>query len=519
MSTGTLERVALSKIVESDHNPRTVLNEAALAELTESIKASGVLQPVLLKKNGGAKFELVDGKRRVAAARNAKVKDVPAFIVGEGSTREMALVANLQREDLTPLEEANALYQLQQETKESARAIAKRIGKSNDYVSDRLRLVKLPDEVKAAVETGALGLHAIPVIARIAEAAPIAAAAIVEDLVGTDSEFVPRELEDAKMVTTIIDDTLENAGDRTLDLWKLAGMSPAVLAVGAEGAVIDTAAELTTRLKRVTRALRGYESDRIQFDDDDVDAARAFGCLFVVEATDWQGRVRETPYCTDRDWLVDRIRLKIDTLEAEATKKGKKLDATSGGAQPSKDVAAGDKDAVADAKEQRRKEREKEERARVTARGHNLALGVKLAKTYKAPKLTADNVRLVAELALTQRMDIAHRGLRYVDERLQTVETQKNGKQKITYADAPAAAKLLREDLDKAKTPEEIIGVVLKALAAAHYASQDVVAQSSRSYFSIPGTSSFSANNHVGKLIAKVADKLVPPALKKGAGK
>lgn len=472
--------------LDASVNPRIDVDTDADAELVASIKEHGVLQPLLVRKNGDG-YQLVAGSRRLRCAKKAGLKEVPVHAADlNGGALAAAIVENLQREDLSPVEEAESLAALQELEKLSLRDLGKRVGKSKDYVGQRLRLRALPEKAKAAVADGRVTLHGVPNLVKVAELAPAIADKVVAEIED------PRDVEEPGELVRILD-TISEKADAAL--WDSRGFNVGSLPV-------DDAAQLASRLKKATGVLRYHGSEVMRLEPKDIDAARAFGCLLEVNT----GRTYDSgAFVTDGAWLADQVRPGIDKLEKEADKK-------SSGKTPAAAVSAGDPDAIAAAKEARRKEREREERARATARGRNLDLGVKTAKAFKSPKLTADVVRLLAELALDGQDAIAQRGLRYVDEALQTEEAQKNGKAKITYADSNAAAKKLRAELDRAKTPEEIAGVVLRAVTAARYASQDVLPQSSRSYYHLPG--SYSSPNRIGKLIDKIAGKLIPAGLK-----
>lgn len=141
----------LAEIIESKTNPRRAMNKAALDELTESVRRVGVVQPVLVRPLPGGPYELVAGHRRLAAARAAGLTEIPVTVRDLTDTEglEIQLVENLQRADLHALEEAEGYRRLTAVAKESVPAIAARVGKSFQYVYDRLRLNELTKEAKA----------------------------------------------------------------------------------------------------------------------------------------------------------------------------------------------------------------------------------------------------------------------------------------------------------------------------------------------------------------------------------
>lgn len=156
---GGLEEVDIDLIVPNPHQPRAVVDEAALQELAESIREHGVLQPLVVGSSDSAGvFQLIAGERRLRAARIAGLKRVPV-VVKEAASRELleiALVENLQREDLNPLEEAQAYRRLADEFGMTQEEIAGRVGRSRTAVSNSIRLLGLSDEVKATLASAAI---------------------------------------------------------------------------------------------------------------------------------------------------------------------------------------------------------------------------------------------------------------------------------------------------------------------------------------------------------------------------
>ena len=142
----------IEEIAPSRYQPRKGFNEKKLTELAESIKEKGIIEPLIVRKTDGG-YELIVGERRWRAAQSAGIKEVPV-IVRDVTTREaleLALVENLQREDLNPLEEAEAYKRLMEEFQYTQEELAKRIGKDRTTVANAVRLLKLPQEIKASL--------------------------------------------------------------------------------------------------------------------------------------------------------------------------------------------------------------------------------------------------------------------------------------------------------------------------------------------------------------------------------
>ena len=138
--------------------PRTRFDEAALKELADSIRASGVIQPILVRRHGVGGYQLVAGERRLRAAQQAGLSKIPA-IVREYDDREMmelALIENIQREDLNPIDEAKAYQALVEKVGLTHDQLSERVGKQRSSITNSLRLLLLPPEVKEMVSRGTL---------------------------------------------------------------------------------------------------------------------------------------------------------------------------------------------------------------------------------------------------------------------------------------------------------------------------------------------------------------------------
>jgi ParB family transcriptional regulator, chromosome partitioning protein len=153
-----LTRVPVSAITPNPLQPRTALDPDALAELAASIREHGLIQPLIVTQQGPERFQLIAGERRWQAARLAGLPTVPV-IVKEATPQqalELALVENIQRADLNPLEEASAFRQLVEEFGLTQEQVAERVGKSRVAVTNTLRLLRLPAEVKQALADGTI---------------------------------------------------------------------------------------------------------------------------------------------------------------------------------------------------------------------------------------------------------------------------------------------------------------------------------------------------------------------------
>lgn len=145
--------VAIDKLKPSPFQPRTQFEKGALEELAQSIRSSGILQPIIVRKTSAHGFEIVAGERRWRAAQLAGLHEVPVIlkVFDDRQTLELALIENLQRQDLNPIEEAEAYQRLSQDFNLTQAEIAQKVGKERATVANALRLLQLPDEVREMV--------------------------------------------------------------------------------------------------------------------------------------------------------------------------------------------------------------------------------------------------------------------------------------------------------------------------------------------------------------------------------
>jgi ParB family chromosome partitioning protein len=164
--------LALSELVPGQYQPRTRMDEGALYELAESIKAQGIMQPVLVRKltagQNAGRYEIIAGERRFRAARLAGLDSVPVLVrdVPDESAAAMSLIENIQREDLNPLEEAQGLQRLVREFGHTHEQAAQAVGRSRSAASNLLRLLNLADPVQTMLMAGDLDMgHARALLA------------------------------------------------------------------------------------------------------------------------------------------------------------------------------------------------------------------------------------------------------------------------------------------------------------------------------------------------------------------
>jgi ParB family transcriptional regulator, chromosome partitioning protein len=167
-ATGKPLEIPLDQIERNPYQTRTQFDEAKLAELAQSISASGVVQPIVVRPLPGGRYQLITGERRWLASKKANKSTIPAIVrqVSDEQTLEMTIVENLQRADLNPIEQARAYQRLSNDFKMTQEQMAIRTGKERASVSNFLRLLKLPESVQQKVESGELSFgHARTLLA------------------------------------------------------------------------------------------------------------------------------------------------------------------------------------------------------------------------------------------------------------------------------------------------------------------------------------------------------------------
>ena len=154
----TLRHMPIDLLKASPNNPRKSFSEADLEDLSKSIREKGLLQPIVVRPVANGEYEIVAGERRWRAAQRAGVHDVPVLIrdLTDGEALEIALIENIQRSDLNPLEEARAYGMLLEQFSYTQQQLADSIGKSRSHIANTLRLMNLPEAVRAEIEQGRL---------------------------------------------------------------------------------------------------------------------------------------------------------------------------------------------------------------------------------------------------------------------------------------------------------------------------------------------------------------------------
>ena len=259
-----VREVPIELIHANPDQPRRHFAEAELAELAESIRGKGVLQPVLLRpsKRGEGQFELVAGERRWRAAQLAGLRALPALIrtLGDAEAFEVAIIENVQREDLNPIEEARAYQALMAVMQITQDEAAKRVGKSRSHVANTLRLTGLPESVQEHLVEGRLTAGHARALLSTGDAEALAEKVVAQGLSVRETEALARDKgRDAPKKSSGPRKAPKDADTAALesDLEEALGMSVDVADRGGVGEVrirYATLEQLDEICRRLTRA-------------------------------------------------------------------------------------------------------------------------------------------------------------------------------------------------------------------------------------------------------------------------
>ena len=210
------QTLAVDQLQRGQYQPRREMNQELLSELADSIRAQGIMQPLIVRQLAGGNYEIVAGERRWRAAQIAGLQEVPVIIrdLSDEATVAMALIENIQREDLNPMEEAIALHRLKTEFDLTQEEVAKAVGKSRATIANLLRLMSLNDDVKSLLDSGSIELgHA----------------KLLLSLTGVDQSQVAREVAQRELTVRETEHLIKNLKAGVKSPKSAAASSPDVL--------------------------------------------------------------------------------------------------------------------------------------------------------------------------------------------------------------------------------------------------------------------------------------------------
>ena len=213
-----INRVAISDLIRNPYQPRETFNKAKLEELSNSIKKNSIIQPIAVRpnKSEAGKYEIVAGERRWLAAQKAGLHDIPVTVLdlSDVESLEVAIVENIQRDDLNPIEEARGYKRLSQEFNYDHEHISKLMSKSRSHVSNTLRLLTLPEDITSMLEEGSLTSgQARPLIGLI-NASEIAEEIVAKNYSARKVEYLVKSKKESKIKDKTRDANILKAEDR-----------------------------------------------------------------------------------------------------------------------------------------------------------------------------------------------------------------------------------------------------------------------------------------------------------------
>lgn len=509
-----LARVPVN-LIDIIDNPRDKVDtkSESFKQLTASIRRLGVIQAIEVERVGD-RYRLVAGQRRVLAARDAGLEDIPAQIVeANGSTHARSLAENLHRENLTPMQEARA-FKHASETM-STKEIAGAYSVSEDYVRQRIGFTALPKQVQDGLDTGGIPLAIAKFLGVVSEKSQPLAAAIAAGLADKKNDSVTVEQlqkNTANAVRSAVRDYKPAKGDEApFVFWAVSNEIDEDALEGMDEEAVAKARDLYERRPR--------NSWDPLFSKADLDEAKAYGAALTLTDT----YNRDTVAIVDRQFFQDRLMV---ALERRA-KRGDKDRAED--AKREKERAArypNGREAQAQRTPEEKKEKLAEgRRGRLDALRRNTELGEALVVKAKDVPVTKESLAMVAELLLAKLgRDLFLRGMRYTHADFKTVEpAKKEGNfPKVEWVDTDTQADaLLYAAWDRCKTTEQMMGFLTQLVVAARHADQDETTSARRKSFTLPGSpfgyveQSFERRRaEFEKAVDKVAGRVLPRSVK-----
>ena len=251
-------KVSINDLIRNKFQPRKNFNKESLDELTNSIKEQGVIQPIVVRpsKSPEGKYEIIAGERRWLASQNAGLHDVPVVVldVDDVKSLEFAIVENVQRQDLNPIEEARGYQSLIDEFNYNQDKLSKFIGKSRSYIANSLRLLSLPNEILLMVEEGKLSAGHARSLIGLHNSINIAKQIIQKKLSVRQAEILARQFRDKKF--KIIEKKDPNILDLQKSLEEKTGLNVSVTNKKNNSGTIAFEYSDLDQLERITNTIK-----------------------------------------------------------------------------------------------------------------------------------------------------------------------------------------------------------------------------------------------------------------------
>jgi ParB family transcriptional regulator, chromosome partitioning protein len=251
-----LRHLPIELLHSNPNNPRKQFKEEELEDLSKSIREKGLLQPIVVRQRADGEYEIVAGERRWRASQRAGLHELPVLIrdLSDGETLEIALIENIQRSDLNPLEEARAYGQLLEQFSYTQQQLADSVGKSRSHIANTLRLLTLPDSVRAYIEDGKLTAGHARTLVATDSPADLANKIISLGLSVREAETLTRN---SPTASTRKAKATKDADTRALEkqISEATGLRVEIKAQGREGGTLTVKYKTLDQLEDVTHRL------------------------------------------------------------------------------------------------------------------------------------------------------------------------------------------------------------------------------------------------------------------------
>lgn len=476
MATAAPLMIPVDKIVvQEGHNARKSFDPKALKRLGKSISANDLIEPLSVRPIDGGMFMLLAGERRLRAAKLEGIKELPGHINTKGNARTIALVENIQREQLNKVEEAEGVEELAKELKLTTnKAIAEEIGMSDKWVSVRRRILTLPQKVQEAIARDAVPIEAVSLLKKAADVSPRIAECVCE-VFEKDEAYTDFVRDFSDMLTAVADGAVDDPPTM---------IDPRHIRFSE---VFDKAEERDKHVARYRAAVSyapGPQGDpSISLGEAEMTVARAGKVL--LEHKDESGTYSyTTTFLVDKTWGKDLVVSAIERAEKakkRREKEEKKRAKEAGDSPQNGNGASNAKDESEWAKKREAAKKEAEER-REAAAAFNDRLGHALMKhrTVEARKKFGLPRAKAAAIALVRHdRELAAAGLRLVLPQLQQGQIENDGDKtktgKVTYATTTQAMEFLVGKIEACKSFSEVNEWVALAQLAAALADEDAL--------------------------------------------
>ncbi len=459
--------------VEDGFNPRTHMDSEALARLAESLKKTGVVQPLAVRPAKGGRFVVVAGHRRLKAAELAGIEQVPVHLCANGNASTAALVENLHREDLDPIDTARGLQTLaEQLSLTTHKKIADELEVSESWVSQHLRLLKLPEGVQGHIAAGDVPVEAERELRKIAEVSPRIAECVCE--------LAKRKKVKGRDFVRRFDELLEASVDARFD-DKPTMIDPSAVRISQVVTDPKKRRDLGDRYRVLHPYAHGEPA--VKLGEAEEDAARAAGCLIEhkVDHGEWSSTLS---ILTDAELgadLAERGEKAVAQRRKEEEERQAKAAGNGAAETPDEEKAA-------------RKAAYKERQERTEeARSWNQDVGRKMLQRRggsSRKEFALERVKALALLVVRKNPKLAASGLRLVMSQLQDVEVKQlkttgETKEKVSYAEPVDCKTYLEKRIIEARSVNEVLELAGDSLVASWLADEDELPQSKRAHGSI----------------------------------